>query len=88
MARTGSGFTSLSDTAPAELAMRCRPSGKGGREVAMRGARLRANDAAGSVPRGAPELLRMDVTAATAHWGMEVPIARRDRKCGTRKRKQ
>ena len=42
----------------------------------------------GSVPLGSPELLSMDMTEASAHWGVDVPIARRDRKSGARKRRQ
>lgn len=41
---------------------------------------------AGSIPLGSPELLAMDMAQASAHWGVEVPIARRDRKSGAKKR--
>lgn len=37
---------------------------------------------------GDPQLLWMDMSAAAAHFGIEVPIRRRDRKSGARKRKQ
>ena len=37
---------------------------------------------------GSPELLEMDMTAAAAYWRVPVPIGRRDRKSGARKRKQ
>ena len=43
---------------------------------------------AGSVQLGDERLLRMDMTEASAHWGIEVPIGKRDRKSGNRKRKQ
>ena len=42
----------------------------------------------GSIPLGAPNLLSMDMTEAAAHWGVVVPIAKRDRKSGAKKRKQ
>jgi len=42
----------------------------------------------GSIPLGSPNLLRMGMTEAAAHWGVKVPIARRDRKSGAKKRKQ
>ena len=42
----------------------------------------------GSIPLGGPELLHMDMTEASAHWGVNVPIGKRDRKSGARKRKQ
>lgn len=37
---------------------------------------------------GDPCLLALDMTAASAYWGVEVPIGRRDRKSGATKRKQ
>jgi DNA (cytosine-5)-methyltransferase 1 len=37
---------------------------------------------------GEPSLLGLDMTAASAYWGIEVPIGRRDRKSGATKRKQ
>ena len=43
---------------------------------------------AGSIPLGSPELLELGMTEASAHWGIEVPIAKRDRKSGAKKRKQ
>ena len=43
---------------------------------------------AGSVSLGSPELLKMGMNAASAHWGVDVPIAKRDRKSGAKKRKQ
>jgi DNA (cytosine-5)-methyltransferase 1 len=46
-----------------------------------------------SVPRkildlGSPSLLAMDMTEAAGLWGVEVPIKKRNRKSGARKRKQ
>jgi DNA (cytosine-5)-methyltransferase 1 len=41
-----------------------------------------------SVALGEIELLRLDMSAAAAHWNIDNPIARRDRKSGARKRKQ
>lgn len=37
---------------------------------------------------GDPELLRMDMSKAAKYWGIAVPIGRRDRKSGAKKRKQ
>lgn len=37
---------------------------------------------------GDPELIRMDMSEAAAHFGIAVPINRRDRKSGAKKRKQ
>jgi len=37
---------------------------------------------------GDPELLRMDMSQAADHFGVSVPIARRDRKSGAKKRRQ
>lgn len=37
---------------------------------------------------GSPSLLAMDMTSAAAFWDVEVPIKKRDRKNGLRKRKQ
>lgn len=42
----------------------------------------------GSMPLGATRLLQMDMTQAAAHWGVDVPIGKRDRKSGATKRKQ
>ena len=42
----------------------------------------------GTVPLGPPGLLSMDMTTAAGHWGVAVPIAKRDRKSGAKKRKQ
>ena len=42
----------------------------------------------GSIPLGSTRLLDMDMTEAAAHWGVEVPIGKRDRKSGATKRKQ
>ena len=39
-----------------------------------------------SIALGSPDLLSMDMTRAAAHWGIEVPIAKRDRKSGATKR--
>lgn len=41
-----------------------------------------------SLDLGNPELLTMDMSQAAEFWGVEVPIRKRDRKNGTRKRKQ
>jgi len=41
-----------------------------------------------ALPLGDAGLLGMDMTAAADYWGVAVPIARRDRKSGARKRKQ
>jgi len=40
------------------------------------------------VDPGNPELLRMDMSQAARHFGVTVPIRKRDRKSGARKRKQ
>src|SRR5580693_853105 len=40
------------------------------------------------VPLGDAALLRMDVGAASAYWGVKSPIGKRDRKSGARKRSQ
>jgi DNA (cytosine-5)-methyltransferase 1 len=53
-------------------------------------------DALGHVPKraskrielGDPELLGFEMSAASAYWGVECPIQKRDRKSGTRKRPQ
>jgi DNA (cytosine-5)-methyltransferase 1 len=37
---------------------------------------------------GDEELLRMDMSQAAKHWGVDTPISRRDRKSGARKRSQ
>jgi DNA (cytosine-5)-methyltransferase 1 len=37
---------------------------------------------------GHRELLRMDMSKSATFWGIDVPIGRRDRKSGARKRKQ
>ena len=42
----------------------------------------------GSIPLGSPDLLGMDMTDAAAHWRVDVPIAKRDRKSGATKRTQ
>ncbi len=42
----------------------------------------------GSIPLGATRLLEMGMTEAAAYWGVDVPIAKRDRKSGATKRKQ
>ncbi len=41
-----------------------------------------------SIPLGSPRLLEMDMTEAAVHWGVDVPIGKRDRKSGATKRKQ
>jgi DNA (cytosine-5)-methyltransferase 1 len=40
------------------------------------------------VSMGKPALLDLGMREAADYWGIEVPIARRDRKNGLRKRKQ
>ena len=40
------------------------------------------------VALGDTDLLRMDMSQASAHWGIVVPIGKRDRKSGAKKRKQ
>ena len=42
----------------------------------------------GVLDLGSPALLALDMTEAAAYWGVEVPIGKRDRKSGARKRKQ
>lgn len=37
---------------------------------------------------GEESLLRMDMSSASKYWGVENPIAKRDRKSGNKKRKQ
>ncbi len=37
---------------------------------------------------GDPRLLQMDMSQASAHWGIPAPIGKRDRKSGAKKRKQ
>ena len=41
-----------------------------------------------SIPLGSPSLLCMDMTEAASHWRVDVPIGKRDRKSGAKKRKQ
>jgi DNA (cytosine-5)-methyltransferase 1 len=40
------------------------------------------------VDLGPTQLLEMDMSQASAYWGISVPIGKRDRKSGARKRKQ
>jgi DNA (cytosine-5)-methyltransferase 1 len=40
------------------------------------------------LPLGDPTLLRMEMSQASAYWGVECPIQTRDRKSGARKRSQ
>ena len=42
----------------------------------------------GSVPLGSTRLLDLGMAEAAAHWGVKVPIGKRDRKSGATKRKQ
>ena len=42
----------------------------------------------GPIPLGSALLLDMDMTQAAAHWGVDIPIAKRDRKSGATKRRQ
>ena len=44
--------------------------------------------ATGSIRLGSTDLLQLGMTDAAAHWGVDVPIGKRDRKSGARKRKQ
>jgi DNA (cytosine-5)-methyltransferase 1 len=41
-----------------------------------------------SLELGKLELLRMDMLSASKYWGVENPIAKRNRKSGNKKRKQ
>lgn len=41
-----------------------------------------------AIALGDPKLLEMDMSQASAYWGIPVPIGRRDRKSGARKRTQ
>lgn len=41
-----------------------------------------------TISLGKDELLRMDMSKASKYWGIENPIAKRDRKSGSKKRKQ
>jgi len=41
-----------------------------------------------SISLGDPNLLKVDMSSASKYWGIENPIARRDRKNGSKKRKQ
>jgi len=42
----------------------------------------------GQLPLGDPALLQMDMSQASRFWGIDVPIRKRDRKSGAKKRKQ
>lgn len=60
---------------------------------ALAGAFIEAMGTAPAAPSeilvlGDPSLLELDMTTASAYWGIEVPIGRRDRKSGVKKRKQ
>lgn len=46
------------------------------------------NQVAKPLPLGDPALLRMEMSQASAYWGVECPIQTRDRKSGARKRSQ
>jgi DNA (cytosine-5)-methyltransferase 1 len=41
-----------------------------------------------SLDLGDPRLLEMDMTEAAKYWGVDLPIGKRDRKSGAKKRKQ
>lgn len=41
-----------------------------------------------AIPLGDPSLLSMEMSHASAYWGIEAPIQKRDRKSGARKRSQ
>ncbi len=41
-----------------------------------------------TIKLGSPELLEMDMSKASKFWGIEVPIGKRDRKSGAKKRSQ
>ena len=61
------------------------------RAVGLSAMRALGHDPAPSntaIPLGEERLLGMDMTQASAHWGVDRPIQRRDRKSGARKRKQ
>ena len=49
---------------------------------------IEPNRPAGSWRLGDERLLKMDMTQASAYWGVKVPIGKRDRKSGAKKRKQ
>jgi DNA (cytosine-5)-methyltransferase 1 len=49
---------------------------------------IRVERAAEELELGDPSLLGMDMSQAAGFWGIEVPIQRRDRKSGARKRSQ
>lgn len=42
----------------------------------------------GAIPLGDPALLSLDLSGASAHFGVEAPPSRRDKKSGAKKRKQ
>ncbi len=54
----------------------------------MRALALKPTSPKGLLPLGDPSLLRMDMGQAAAHFGIAVPIGKRDRKSGAKKRKQ
>jgi DNA (cytosine-5)-methyltransferase 1 len=54
----------------------------------MRALGLKAIRPKGLHPLGDPDLLRMDMSEAADHFGVSVPIGKRDRKSGARKRRQ
>jgi len=49
---------------------------------------LRPQRPADAIDLGDPALLEMSMSHASAYWGIAIPIGRRDRKSGARKRKQ
>ena len=49
---------------------------------------IEPNRPAGSLRLGDERLLKMDMTQASAYWSVKVPIGKRDRKSGDKKRKQ
>ena len=54
----------------------------------MKAASIRPNRPTLPIDLGHPDLLRMGMAEAAAHFGIASPIAKRDRKSGARKRKQ
>lgn len=54
----------------------------------LRAAEIRPTQPSSTLRLGDVELLRMNMSEASKYWGVPVPIGRRDRKSGARKRKQ
>ncbi len=54
----------------------------------LQAAEIRPTQPSSKLHLGDVELLRMNISEASEYWGVPVPIRRRDRKSGARKRKQ